>query len=84
VVLEKLEMKKASTKDFIKLLDTLKISGKALVVVSELTDELILSSRNLSNVKVIESHEINTYDVLNYKTIVMTEEAVKMLEEELK
>ena len=84
MVLEKLEMKKASTKDFIKLLDTLKISGKALVVVSELTDELILSSRNLSNVKVIESHEINTYDVLNYKTIVMTEEAVKMLEEELK
>ncbi len=84
VVLEKLEMKKASTKDFIKLLDTLKITGKALVVVSELTDELILSSRNLSDIKVIESHEINTYDVLNYKTIVMTEEAVKMLEEELK
>lgn len=84
MVLEKLEMKKASTKDFIKLLDTLKISGKALVVVTELTDELILSSRNLGNIKVIESHEINTYDVLNYKTIVMTEEAVKMLEEELK
>ena len=84
MVLEKLEFKKASTKDFIKLLDTLKISGKALVVVSELTDELILSSRNLSDIKVIESHEINTYDVLNYKTIVMTEEAVKMLEEELK
>ena len=39
---------------------------------------------NLSDVKVIESHEINTYDVLNYKNIVMTEEAVKMLEEELK
>ena len=84
IAVEKIEFKKASTKDFIKLLDTLKISGKALVVVSELTDELILSSRNLSNVKVIESHEINTYDVLNYKNIVMTEEAVKMLEEELK
>ena len=81
---EKIEFKKASTKDFIKFLDTLKITGKTLVVVSELTDELILSSRNLSNIKVIESHEINTYDVLNYKNIVMTEEAVKMLEEELK
>ena len=80
----RLALKKASTKDFIKLLEGLKITGKTLVVVSELTDELILSSRNLSNVKVIESHEINTYDVLNYKNIVMTEEAVKMLEEELK
>lgn len=84
VILEKLDVKNPKTKDFIKLLDTLKISDKVLVVVSELTDNLILASRNLSNVKVIESHEINTYDVLNYKTIVMTEEAVKMLEEELK
>lgn len=84
MILEKLDVKNPKTKDFIKLLDTLKISGKVLVVVSELTDNLILASRNLSNVKVIESHEINTYDVLNYKTIVMTEEAVKMLEEELK
>ena len=84
VILEKLDVKNPKTKDFIKLLDILKISGKVLVVVSELTDNLILASRNLSNVKVIESHEINTYDVLNYKTIVMTEEAVKMLEEELK
>ena len=84
MVVDKFDVKNAKTKDFTKLLDALKIEGKVLVVVSELTDELILSSRNLSNIKVIESHEINTYDVLNYKTIVMTEEAVKMLEEELK
>ena len=84
MVVEKFDVKNAKTKDFTKLLDTLKIEGKVLVVVSELTDNLVLASRNLSNVKVIESHEINTYDVLNYKTIVITEEAVKMLEEELK
>jgi large subunit ribosomal protein L4 len=84
MVVDKFDVKNAKTKDFTKLLDTLKIEGKVLVVVSELTDNLVLASRNLSNVKVIESHEINTYDVLNYKNIVMTEEAVKMLEEELK
>ena len=49
-----------------KLLEDLKVTGKTLIVVKELTDNLILASRNLSNVKVIESHEINTYDVLNY------------------
>ena len=37
-----------------------------------------------TDVKVIESHEINTYDVLNYDNLVITEEAVKMLEEVLK
>ena len=67
-----------------KLLETLKINGKSLIVVKELTDNLILASRNLSNVKVIESHEINTYDVLNYNNVVITEEAVKMLEEVLR
>ena len=84
MVLEKFDVKDAKTKTFIKMLETLKIEGKVLVVVKELTDNLILASRNLSDVKVIESHEINTYDVLNYKTVVITEEAVKMLEEVLK
>ena len=84
MVVDKFEVKDNKTKTFIDILSTLKIEGKVLVVIKELTDELILASRNLSNVKVIESHEINTYDVLNYKTIVMTEEVVKMLEEVLK
>ena len=84
MVLEKFEVKDNKTKTFIKTLKDLKIEGKTLVVVKELTDELILASRNLSDIKLIESHEINTYDVLNYKTIVITEEAVKMLEEVLK
>ena len=84
IVLEKFEVKDNKTKTFTKLLDTLKVSGKVLIVVSELTDNLVLASRNLSDIKVIESHEINTYDVLNYKTVVITEEAVKMLEEVLK
>ena len=84
IVLEKFDVKDNKTKTFIKTLETLKVEGKVLVVVKELTENLILASRNLSNVKLIESHEINTYDVLNYKTIVITEEAVKMLEEVLK
>jgi large subunit ribosomal protein L4 len=84
VVLENFDVKDNKTKTFIKALETLKIEGKVLVVVKELTENLILASRNLSDIKLIESHEINTYDVLNYKTIVITEEAVKMLEEVLK
>ena len=83
-VVENFDVKTNKTKDFIKMLEDLKLNGKTLIVVKELTDNLILASRNLSDIKIIESHEINTYDVLNYKTIVITEEAVKMLEEVLK
>ena len=84
IVIENFIVDTPKTKDFMKLLETLKISGKSLIVVKELTDNLILASRNLSDVKVIETHEINTYDVMNYTNLVMTEEAVKMLEEVLK
>ena len=84
VVVENIELSSNKTKDFIKLLEDLKVTGKTLIVVKELTDNLILASRNLGNVKVIESHEINTYDVLNYNNVVITEEAVKMLEEVLR
>lgn len=84
IVVENIEMTTPKTKDFIKLLEDLKITGKTLIVVKELTDNLILASRNLSDVKVIETHEINTFDVTYYKNLVMTEETVKMLEEVLK
>ena len=84
IVVENIEMTTPKTKDFIKLLEDLKINGKSLIVVKELTDNLILASRNLSDIKVIETHEINTFDVTYYKNLVITEEAVKMLEEVLK
>ena len=84
IVVENFDINSNKTKDFMKVLEDLKITGKALIVVKELTDELILASRNLSDIKVIESHEINTYDVMNYTNLVLTEEAVKMLEEVLK
>ena len=84
IIVENFDIKSNKTKDFMKALEDLKITGKALIVVKELTDELILASRNLSDIKVIESHEINTYDVMNYTNLVLTEEVVKMLEEVLK
>ena len=81
MIVENIELSTSKTKDFIKLLEGLKITGKTLIVVKELTDNLILASRNLSDVKVIETHEINTYDVTYYENLVMTEEAVKKIEE---
>ena len=83
-VVENFDVKTNKTKDFIKILEALKLEGKTLIVIKELTDNIILASRNLKDVKVIETHEINTFDVINYKNLVITEEAVKMLEEVLK
>ena len=56
---------------------------KVLIVVDELNDNLILSSRNLNNVLLLSVDEINTFDVVYADTMIITENAVKQLEEVL-
>lgn len=82
IVLDKLEVSN-KTKDFKEILKSLNLTKKVLVVVDELTDELVLSSRNLNNVLLLSVDEVNTYDVVYADTMVITEAAVKKLEEVL-
>ncbi len=84
IAIEKFDAKTNKTKDMIKLLDSLKITGKALIVTTELTENTILATRNLSNVKLILANELNTYDILNCDKLVITEDAIKYVEEVLK
>ena len=84
VLIEKFELETNKTKDAIKLLSDLKITGKALIVTTDLSDNTILATRNLRNVKLILANELNCYDILCYDTLVMTEDAVKYVEEVLK
>ena len=53
------------------------------VIDSELTDEVILASRNVKGVKVILPNEINVLDVTSYHNMIVTEGAVKAIEEVL-
>ena len=84
IAIEKFDAKTNKTKDMIKLLDSLKITGKTLIVTTELTENTILATRNLSNVKLILANELNTYDILNCDKLVITEDAIKYVEEVLK
>lgn len=82
IVLDKFEVSN-KTKDFKEILKSLNLTKKVLVVVDELTDELVLSSRNLNNVLLLSVDEINTYDVVYADAMIITEAAVKKLEEVL-
>ena len=85
VVLEKLEVKTPKTKEMKGILETLKIADKkVLLVVKEFTDELLLSVRNLDNVVLILADEINVLDVVGTDVMVITEDALKFVEEVLK
>ena len=83
IVLDKLEVATNKTKDMKKLLNTLNITGKVLIVVDELTDNLVLSTRNLKNVILLTTEEVNTYDVVYADKMLITEAAVKKIEEVL-
>ena len=84
VLLESINFETNKTKEMVNLLNKLELTNaKVLLVVEELTDNVCLSSRNLGNVKVVLPEEVNTYDVVNSDKMVITEVALKKLEEVL-
>ena len=84
IAIEKFDLESNKTRDFLKFLEDLKVNGKALIVTTELTDNNILATRNIKNVKLVLANELNTYDVLAYDKLIITEDAIKYVEEVLK
>lgn len=84
IVLENIKAETNKTKDMLKLLENLNLNGKLLIVTTELTENLILATRNISSIKLVLANELNTYDVLYCDKLVITQEALKYVEEVLK
>ena len=66
------------------MLAALKSEVKTLVVVSEIDENLFASVRNVSYAKVVTTDNVSVFDVLNAEKLVMSEAAVKEVEEALK
>ena len=85
MVVDKLNLKTPKTKEMTSILEDMKIADKKLlIVVKELEDNLILASRNLQNVVLILADEINVLDIVATDVMVVTEDALKFIEEVLK
>ncbi len=82
-LLDSLKLKDKKTKTFLEIMKTLKLDKGTLFVTNELTEELLLSSRNIKGVKMIVPTEINVLDLASYENLVITEEALKVIEEVL-
>ncbi len=80
VVLDEFKLDEIKTKKFVDVMNNLKVS-KALVVLEGENKNVVLSGRNIADVKVSAVNEINTYDVLKYDTLVVTKAAVETIEE---
>lgn len=79
-VLDSIRFDEIKTKNMVKVLDSLKID-KALLVLDVNDKNVIISARNLQNVKTGSVNEINTYDLLKYGKLLITKKAVETLEE---
>ncbi len=80
IVLDELKLDAIKTKDMKKVLDNLKVN-KALVVLGEGSDNVVLSARNIPDVETAPVNSINVYDILKYNTVITTKAAVASIEE---
>ena len=84
VVVDSLNLETNKTKDMLNILDNLKLANKkVLIVVDELNENLILATRNIASVMLLEASEINTLDVVSADALLMTTEAAKKVGEVL-
>lgn len=80
IVLDELKLNEIKTKEMKKVLDVLNVN-KGLVVLEENNRNVVLSTRNIPNVKTAGVNTINVYDILKYESFIVTKEALAKIEE---
>ena len=83
IVVDNFNLESSKTKEAISALQNIKAENKIMIVVDELNENTVLATRNLENVILLTSDEINVYDIINADNMVITEKAVKKIEEVL-
>lgn len=82
IVVDRLEPEQPKTKIMAKALADLAIKS-ALIVIDQADDKVERSARNLPKVKVLRVAGLNVYDLMRYEHLILTEAALKALEERL-
>jgi large subunit ribosomal protein L4 len=82
-VVENFSMDAPKTKLFLQKLKDMGVSDSLLLITDELDDNLVLSSRNLPNVLVLDVTETDPVSLIRYKNVILTRKAVSKFEEML-
>lgn len=83
MAVEGIELNAPKTKDMVKVLENLSAPVKTLIVVDEINENVARSSNNIPGVKLLDAKHVNVYDILNSNKLIMTEAAIKAVEEVL-
>ncbi|WP_185862520.1 50S ribosomal protein L4 [Blattabacterium cuenoti] len=80
-IIEDFQLEKPKTKLVLNILKSLQlINEKSLMIVEKTNKNLYLSARNLKNFKLLNAEELNSYFLLNYSYIILSESSVKRIE----
>lgn len=80
-VLEDFNFEAPKTKNYVDLMKNLNLSDKkTLLVLGDSNKNVYLSSRNLEGAKVVTAAELNTYDIVNAQSLILSESSVKVIE----
>lgn len=82
VVVESIEMQKPKTKEMLKIIDSLGLTGKSLlIVIKDKDDNVYLSARNIPGVDVVRVTDLNAYQVLSHDRVLLTKDALDLIPE---
>jgi len=81
MVLEQLKLDEPKTKEMARILAALGVDSSALIATSEPEENVVKSARNLPGIKTIPASLLNVIDILSYKMLLMTEAAVRKVEQ---
>lgn len=81
IVVDEIKFDVPKTKEMVKFLNNIKADKKALIVMSEKSENIIKSARNIPNVQTTLVNTLNVYDILKYNSFIITEDAVRKVEE---
>ena len=83
MALEAIKFDAPKTKEMVKVLANLDAPTKTLIVVDEIDENVARSANNIPGVKLLDVRRVNVYDILNSDKLIMTEAAIKSVEEVL-
>ena len=80
-VIEKLSLKQAKTKEMVNMLESLGVKQSALIIIPAHDDAVERASRNIKGIKVTLGRALNVYDMLKHDEMIITKDAIPVLEE---
>ena len=83
IILEGLGMDQPKTKEMIRILENLKVESRALVVTAQSDANVVKSASNIPKVETSFAGSLNVYDILVADKLIVTQDAIKMIEEVL-